>query len=237
LLIAIVCMSVTGLCLNLNCSSEGDSSWENGRIYTCGVKTKNLLIISGREDMLNTTSVDNSYLMKALEVDHQTVYYKPKFTGPFAGRIEALSFYSCKLKVISKDEFEQFPMLRQLKLIWNNLEWLNSDLFDFNKNIEVIDFYGNQRLKFIGANLLDLLPNLQKVNFQNCGCLDHSVFGPWLSDVKNALKTKCKSSLGERVMLSFLKQKQLIRDRVSNVTTQSQNLLSMLEDGTATYSP
>lgn len=228
-------MSATGFCLNLNCSSEGDSSWENGRIYTCGVKTKNLLIITGREDTLNTTSVDNSYLMKALEVDHQTVYYVPKFTGFFAGRIEALSFYSCKLKVISKEDLEQFPMLRQLKLIWNNLEWLNSDLFDFNKNIEAIDFYGNQRLKFIGANLLDLLPNLQKVNFQNCGCIDHSVFGPWLSDVKDALETKCKSSLGERMMLSFLKQKQLIRDRVSNVTTQSPNLLSMLEDGTATH--
>jgi hypothetical protein len=151
------------------------------------------LTITERGAVMNPSPYDDNNNIKGLEIENQIVHYVPKVTEKFAKRLEDLQIYVCGLKEVRKEDLEQFPQLKDLSLAWNDLQWLEGDLFAFNPKLEVVSFDGNQKLKYIGANLLDSLSELWSANFLSAGCIYFNAFDPeGLEELKAELKTDCK---------------------------------------------
>jgi hypothetical protein len=142
---------------------------------------------------MSPSTYDDNDEIEGLSMWHQIVHYVPKFTVKIRKRLHIIQIYGCGLKELTKEDLKQFPQLRHLFLDKNDLEWLKSDVFVFNPKLEEISFLDNEKLKFIGANLLDSLPKLWNADFRSAGCIHFFAGSPeTLNNLKTELKTKCK---------------------------------------------
>lgn len=100
-----------------------------------------------------------------------SVYYWPQGLGNLMPQLEAFALDTLKLRSIKKRDVEVF---KKLKMIWcrfNDLESLDSDLFEPNPDLMYANFDGN-KLKFIGENIFEPTPFLQEAFFHNNNCID-----------------------------------------------------------------
>lgn len=145
------------------------------------------------EVMTSWSSTESIHEVKALSFNTQIVKFIPKFDVLLARRLEGLQIQHSQLKSIEKADLQQFPSLRLLWLRQNDLEHLSSDLFKFNKNLESIDFAFN-KLRFVGANLLQPLQHLRDASFVEAGCIDLFAFRPvGLATLESKLIAKCSA--------------------------------------------
>lgn len=115
----------------------------------------------------------------------------PDGIGTVYPNIEALTVWRSNLKSVSSIDLQQFGNLREIWLFTNELEYLESKLFQYNPNVEVVSFNANQ-IKFIGQNFFEFLPKLQKAYFHYNPCVDEeAVDGTKLIALKNGIKEKC----------------------------------------------
>jgi hypothetical protein len=178
---------------------------------------------------------ENNSTVKMFEVEKKTVNFMPKFTVLLAKRLESLFIINCHLKVVLKEDLQQFPQLRRLSLSNNDLEWLNGDLFDYNPQLHSVWFNKNN-LKFIGENLVNSLTKLDFVDFMDAGCINFCVWKlEMISELKEKLKCSCKDKSTESNMLaqrhfttsvshvsavvSFLDEKRQSTSGISHLTT------------------
>lgn len=111
--------------------------------------------------------------ISALTIINKKAFYIPKFIEGVAKSLEGIGIINCRLKSIDKRDLKQFTNLRGLWLVDNDLEVLESDLFEFTTKLEIINFSGNQ-LKLVESNVLEPLKNLKQAFFKNVGCVNYS---------------------------------------------------------------
>lgn len=151
--------------------------------------------ITQKEETMSPSTNVNLDQVSGLMIFKETVNYMPKFRDSLAQRLEGLHINKCHLKLIVKEDLKQFPLLRGLSLPDNDLEKLDSDLFDFTPLLEVADFSRNN-LKFIGANLLDSLVKIRFVDFSGADCIRRNAQSPGeFDELKVELATKCKNEV------------------------------------------
>jgi hypothetical protein len=151
---------------------------------------------------MKPSSIDNETYVRGVEIRDQTVNFMPKFTCLLAQRLKALRIWSCHLKVISKDDLQQFPRLLQLFLQFDDIEWLEGDLFNYNPLLEIVGILGNNNLLFIEANLLDSLKKIRHAYFAP-GCVGvNAESAADLKELMKKLKTSCKDEWTELKMLA-----------------------------------
>jgi Leucine-rich repeat (LRR) protein len=190
---------VVGFAFDLECSEVEEENWDGQKDFACYVKTMN---VTKKGESMNPSAIDDDIRVEKLEIRHQIVNYLPKFTVSLAQRLKYLSVASCHLKIVSKEDLEQFPDLTILSLSHNDLERLDGDLFDYNPRLYAVWFNDNKKLKFIGANLLDSLTELENADFTIAGCIDFDALKPaTMSKLKEQLKTSCKDDSTEIKMV------------------------------------
>jgi hypothetical protein len=148
----------------------------------------------------------NDDLVRAVWIELQTVHFLPTLSSLLAQRLEALAVHECRLRVIVREDLEQFSRLREISLPSNDLQWIAGDLFDFNPELQAVDFQDN-KLRFIGANLLDSLARLWRADFRSVECIHQGARSPVRMEIlKQELRAKCKHESTERDMLRVQKQ-------------------------------
>lgn len=106
-----------------------------------------------------------------LSINNQICYFIPLDTDKFFPNLETLRIWSSGLKKLDLSDIKGFEHLRELILSLNDIEYLDSNLFKFNKKIIKIDLNRN-KLKSVGLALLSSLRVITHVNFNYNECID-----------------------------------------------------------------
>lgn len=115
----------------------------------------------------------------------------PSGFGSMFSSIEALSVSEANLKSVSNADLKQFANLREIWILSNNLEYLESTLFQYNENVAFISFSGN-KIKYIGEHFFNFLPKLLQALFYYNECIDdEATVVSELSSLKQKIKEKC----------------------------------------------
>lgn len=109
--------------------------------------------------------------IKVLSVHHQTVHFLPEGIADIFPHLEVISIVNSNLKAIKGSDLKPFLELKELYLYGNKLEKLDSNLFESNPDIQLIDFNSN-RLKFIGKDVLKPLTKLEYADFEGNNCIN-----------------------------------------------------------------
>ena len=112
----------------------------------------------------------------------------------FFPNIEEIEITDTGLKVLTQNDLKRFPKLKTLVAKENQLEHLDTNLFEFNDIIEEIDLSGN-KLKHLPANSLRYLKNLKKLDLTDNICVNATAEGPReLRKLKSKLSDNCLRS-------------------------------------------
>lgn len=72
-------------------------------------------------------------------------------------------------------DMKPFTNLRQIFCYATQIQELESNLFEFNPDIEYINIYNNEKLRSVGVNLFENLTNLKMIDFHYNNCIDKFV--------------------------------------------------------------
>lgn len=166
------------LLINIECEYKTLDGWRFLEpSYGCVIMTLN---VKRKVHVTNTSGTHaDGYshgAVKIIKIYEKSCEMIPSGFGSFFPSVEAFSVRRSKLKTVTSADIQQFSHLRELWLDGNNLEYLESNLFEFNKEVEYINCASNN-IKYIGGSFLENLPNLQDVSFlfnscTNAGSLD-----------------------------------------------------------------
>lgn len=107
-----------------------------------------------------TSAAVNIDHIEGLEISSQTVYFMPRLEKSLALRLQGLDIKNSHLKSIEKEDLRQFPNIKVLYIVGNDLEWLDGDLFEFTPKLKLLNFNWN-KISMVGAGILEPLKYLQ----------------------------------------------------------------------------
>jgi hypothetical protein len=113
---------------------------------------------------------ENSQDANSLRIIDQIVKFFPSGLGHHFPYLLVLKIWSSSLSHLSQRDLKEFKYLTDLSVSGNNLEVLDSNLFDFNHHLKHIDFTRN-RIKHVGLNLLKPLHKLAFADFYQNDCI------------------------------------------------------------------
>lgn len=99
------------------------------------------------------------------------VKFLPKGFANYFPDLEGIDIAQCQLTSLKQEDLKPFTHLKELSLIGNNLETLDSGLFAFNPELWFIQLRNN-KLKIIGADIFSQLTKLSKVLLVGNDCVD-----------------------------------------------------------------
>lgn len=103
--------------------------------------------------------------------EHQNVIHFPANLHSKFPNLEALKFWSSKVKFVDTFDLRGLTKLRFLSLDDNEIEVLQTDLFLYNSQLEEVHLKNN-KLKYIAIRILTPLTRLKVANFRNNVCVD-----------------------------------------------------------------
>lgn len=175
--------------------------------YSCHAK------ISEKCDASNVViGVSNNHTKKKslsdvryLDFFNRSVPEIPTSLEKFFPDIQAFSVWYAGLKKVSKKVLK-YPKLILLNLSHNNLESLDSDLFEFVPNIDIL-FLDHNPMSHVGLNILDSLHHLKKtITMHTWKCKVHTTIHDFeknleqkIKDLKQELKQKCPPKQDDEV--------------------------------------
>lgn len=155
----------------------GDVDFPVGSFYTCEVRFWIVVIdymtvsnFQGRQ-----SGGKKNYNVNGLKLTEMTTKYLPINLCKHFRRLEAIEVVGGKMARLEQRDIKPFPHLKVLWLPRNNIESLSSDVFEENTKLEKISFYQN-RLQFIGSEVLTPLKSLQFISFEFNECIDQYAF-------------------------------------------------------------
>lgn len=179
--------------INLKCVF-GTHTWPYiGEVKYC--HSRELVVTSSNQSITSANDQPENHYhgenIKFLQILSQTVNFVPKRIEKVFLSIEGLQIDNSKLKTISKQDLEPFKELKIISMSFNDLETLDSDLFSFNPLLKRIHFQNN-RLTFIGENVLEPLSNLERAHFNGNVCIKKDAVTPdEMEELKAEIKIKC----------------------------------------------
>ncbi|XP_037051702.1 digestive cysteine proteinase 3-like [Bradysia coprophila] len=193
--------------IDVRCEYQISHGWkliENPDNDPYGCFIKNTLNVNGKTSITSATGQHNNGYddssVVALNIYEGTCEVIPSGFSSVFPNVEYFSVWSAKLKSVSSADIQQFSKLREIWLYSNNLEYLESNLFEFNPNVQYINFNSN-KIKYIGGNFFTNLPNLQKANFRDNPCTSSEANdGAALEAIKREIRQQCPiNGAGERI--------------------------------------
>lgn len=158
----------------------------------CGVSG---LKISSTDDTITSVNGQSVPLtdVNIVHIFHQQINYFPKGLDKFFPNLEAIQLSYTPLKSIKQADVKPFgSKLKKFILGGNQIEDLDSDLFEFNSELRWIGFQENQ-LKTVGKNILKPLTKLQRAYFDDNKCIKKAALNAnELPGLVLELEEKCK---------------------------------------------
>lgn len=128
--------------------------------------------------------IESLYIIAAMKL--QVI---PNGLGEMLPNLKVLLIVYSGLLAVDRRDFRQFGgSLEVVGLNGNKLTTLDGNLFECNKNLKSIDFYGNSQLVFIDPEFFENLKNMKKltlVGFNDCGCIDQNFYVHEGHDIDN----------------------------------------------------
>lgn len=161
--------------IEVTCNFGYPYDWENiGKVYTCTVKNFNVRIphenvtkILG-EHQQGKTHAD----VTKLNIQEQTCEFFPRGFEQFFPNLEGLRVAGSGLVSLTHWDLKVFPKLRNCDMFNNYLIILESDVFQYNPQLEYL-YFGDNNLKRIGFDVFKpILSNLRKAIFQSNHCVN-----------------------------------------------------------------
>lgn len=172
-ILALILTSQLSNCVDIECEFRNHTITNDwGERYSCITKK----IVTKADDRLvrNVTGVHSKnyfsanvtqYLARNLLVERFPIGLGASFAN-----LEVVRFTFCGMRLLFKESMQNLTKLKYLDLINNKIEKLGSDVFEFSPNlVEII--LNNNRLKFVGAFILEPLTKLEFVSFGGNVCL------------------------------------------------------------------
>lgn len=160
--------------LVIECTHSGGTGY-----YYCDVKN---LHVTFSKDCRDITGVRGFHLSGKTnsDVNHiyyqaKTVYYLPRGVTKYFQNIERVHISNGNLKEITKENLKEFgDKLKKLEIIaGNQVEVIESDLFIYNKNVELVKIQNN-KIKHIANGAFDHLEKLKELHLSGNSCTSSS---------------------------------------------------------------
>ncbi|XP_070508762.1 putative leucine-rich repeat-containing protein DDB_G0290503 [Chironomus tepperi] len=187
-------------------------------LYVCEV-SKDPTITT--QEAATVTSVSGSHNTEKSDADvngftakYRTITYFPKGLESFFKNLKAIQIFQCNLKEVHQEDLKPFPNLVELSLQYNLLEVLEEDLFDFNPDLEHIDFSYN-KLVHIEPKIFDHLTKLSTIWINANICIDRFTY-----DSKSGVKKVIKSAQVQCINSEFSS----FKEQLVNLDNDSKNL-------------
>lgn len=100
------------------------------------------------------------------------VKFFPRGLETIFPNLEGIQIYNAQLEWIEKEDLKPFKGLIEIHLPYNKLDFLQSDLFEFNPKLKKVNFESNRQLKYVSSSLLKPLTQLEQAYFQSCNCIN-----------------------------------------------------------------
>lgn len=100
----------------------------------------------------------------------QTTNFFPQNIKRFFENVQKVLLYTSNISALSKYDLQ--PLGSQLTHFWfhgNRVEAIESDLFEFTPNVEVIEF-SNSQVKYVGGGAFSNLKKLRQLSFTDNPC-------------------------------------------------------------------
>lgn len=188
------------LSINIDCDYETLGDWKYlDPSYSCTITTLNVK----RKSSVTSTSGTHSDgysdgAVKVIKIFEKACEVIPPGVGSFFPSVEGFSVQKSQLKTITSADIQQFSNLRELWLDDNNLEYLESNLFEFNPRVEYINCASNN-IKYIGGSFLQNLPSLQDTTFSSNPCTSAASLGDLQNQVGQCPLAGAGAFLGDNV--------------------------------------
>jgi hypothetical protein len=169
-----------------------------GNLYFC--KVKNFPIVT--ESNFKLTHPTGSHSSGKSNSDVQgfylhssqfTVNYFPQGLDEYFSNLKSIRFSHVKIKEVHQSDLRPFAELIVLSFYVNQIEYIEKDLFKFNKKLKLVQFETNQ-LTYIDSNVFDQL-NLKYLYLGENKCMNMNAESQegTLKVIKEA-KEKCSNS-------------------------------------------
>jgi len=191
-----------------------------GKIYRCAVsyepniRTKESAQIGGINGTHQDLRTNDDVL--GFHADDKTIQVFPKGLDNFFKNLKVIFIWFGELKEIHQSDLKVFPNLVYFNLGSNRIEVIEEGLFDFNPNLEFVEFY-EIRIIHIDPNVFDHLNKLRYFLFSNVLCVRQNVFN-LTEQVQEAIKV-VKSSCSNDDFLS-------LENQIENLEIESKTLNS-----------
>jgi Leucine rich repeat len=173
ILIVLSSFLITINALQIKCEFDDDhfNGWE--KRYSCKtvkyLTEGNAKIVEKIDGAQKNTSYTNfnvtQFFAKGIKIEQF-----PEGLAMHFGFLEVIRIVSCDMTILYKSSLENLTNIKYLDLLGNRLENLDSDTFENTpKLIEV--WLNNNRLQFIGAQLLNPLKSLRVINLGGNTCI------------------------------------------------------------------
>lgn len=227
-------LSLQTSALVLECFFDNELLFDELKVsYTCTV-----LKLVTNETKRNVSEITGTHLapytnddITQLYIIHQTMEYFPLGFTKFFENIVAVHAGMNKLKYLEKNDLKEFTKMRYLYLYSNQLEVLQSDVFQNNEALEYVSFYNN-RLMHIGSKLLLPLPRIRQAYFNKNICIDKQAASEQgMSELRLEIAERC-SDITDEDLMNILKDNQMkvnkLEAKVVQISEQLTNVIEML---------
>ncbi|CRK91377.1 CLUMA_CG005050, isoform A [Clunio marinus] len=145
-------------------------------------------------------------------IENEVVNYVPEKVTTFLPNIKAFGIDNCGLKIITKDDLKPFTKLIRFEVHRNELQYLESDLFTYNKELKFVTVFDNN-LMVVGDAILKPLPELTQTQFE-IRCLQRlCISRSCVVGMQKQIHDHCQS---EQVIIDFKKRIQELEDNCLN---------------------
>lgn len=159
---------------------------------------KNSLITSRNQIVTSINGQSSSfYQTKSVSFisffDPQTVNFLPSGIEKFFPNIEGIEIHNASLKSIEQSDLKPFKNLKEMWLNSNELEELDSNLFEHNLELLYINFSKN-KLTAVGEDIFKPVTKLTQAFFSNNVCINKDVGSqPQISELASEMRLNCTS--------------------------------------------
>lgn len=204
-------------CISIDCEFKKDFIHDWGLRYSCRTKK---IVVKGWDDrkisivtgvhLQNQTSSDVSqYFARGLTIERF-----PGGLGEQFVSLEVVRITSCNMRLLLKGDMEHLNALKYLDLVGNKIEKLESDIFENTPNLLEV-MLNNNRLQFIGANLLEPLKNIKLISFGGNQC--YTGFAKYSHEQLLRLKTEIKLRCSDISMLDLMARLESVENKIEKM--------------------
>lgn len=206
IVILAACLIFQAEAFNIQCSNE-IWNWEGEEAKECQVEFINVVTANQTITSVDGKTESNGDHQRTVSIfiNSQVVHFLPHQLQKFFPALQEISIIKSKLQSISKADLQPFKSLKILSLFDNELERLDGDLFEFNSELQHIDLKNN-KLKFIGQNVMKPMTNLKYADFRNNICIDDKAESHnEIANLAVVMENQCKATSNQSTSISGLK--------------------------------